>query len=284
MVPNFLHFIWIQGDSGKRFDYGEYLSVVSALLNTTYEVYLHTNLIVAPSNPYDPHKITHSRFHIKHHYMPTEIHGVKARMANLSDIWRIKTLQEYGGIYSDLDIIWFKNLELGVIPPGPVFVSAFENPSYKTAANALLVAEPGYAPFTGLLEEFDNIFRGLSARGITDLTVNPPAGLPKYHTLLWKVTGDFSKANASLMLGKHPFYKNGWRRIGRCLRRAGVTLKPIVDVDALGDTNDRLQLDGITGFHYYATLFDIEQLLELPDFREKAQPVVDYAATLLSSS
>lgn len=281
MIPGILHFIWVQGESSRQPGYGEYLSVMSALKNTSYQVYYHTNL-ASSDNPYDPTKIVHPRFHLKQQEIPLTIHGVKARMANISDIWRIKVLHEFGGIYSDLDIIWFKDAHQLFGPTNPEFVSAYENPSYKTAANAFLAAVPGYSPFGELLASFDNIFRELAERGVTDLTIDPPAGLPKYHTLLWRPTGEFSKAHAGLILGKFPFYRNGWRRIGRCLRRGGVALKPIVDQSLLGDTNDRLQLDDITGFHYYATLYDIEQLLELPDFREKLTPVIDYAAGFLT--
>jgi hypothetical protein len=277
MVPHLLHFVWVQGDGPKTFGYGEFLSVVSALQHTTYHVTLHTNLSATPSNPYCPYRIAHPRFRIQPQDMPLTVHGVKARMANLSDIWRIRVLFEHGGIYSDLDILWFKDVSL----PDAPFVAAYENPAYKTAANAFLASVPGYPPLKGLLETFDGVFHALAAKGVTDLTVDPPTGLPKHHTLLWKTTGNFSKEHG-VLLGKQPFYRNGWRRIGRCLRRAGVPLKPVVTVEALGATNDRLQLDDITGFHYYATLYDIEQVMELPDFREKITPILDAATTFLA--
>ena len=277
MIPRLLHFVWIQGTGPKTFGYGEFLSVVSALTNTTYDVMLHTNLTPAAANPYCPYRIVHPRFRIQRRDMPLAVHGVKARMANLSDIWRIKVLQEHGGLYSDTDILWFGDVSL----PEADFVAAYENPSYKTVANAFLAAVPGYAPLAGLLETFDGVFHALAAKGVTDLTVDPPAGLSKHHVLLWKTTGDFSKAHG-VLLGKQHFYRNGWRRIGRCLRRAGVPLKPVVDVTALGNTDDRLQLKGLTGFHYYATLYDIEQLLDLPDFRELLTPVLDAATTFLA--
>ena len=279
MIPNILHFVWIQGATSRYPGYGEYISVMSALKNTTYDIYYHTNLVTTGGAAYDPTKIVHPRFHLKQHFMPDVVQGVKCRLSLMSDIWRYKVLLEHGGIYSDLDIIWFKNLEPGYIPPGPIFLTAYENPSYKTIASAFLAAEPNFTPIQGLLEQFENILRGLAARGITDITVEPPSGLSRYHTLLWKPSGEFCKEHASLILGKEAFCKNGWRRIGRCLRRAGVPLRPVVEVEALGDTNDRLQFNGITGFHYYATLFSIEQLLELPDFKEQLAPIVDSAAT-----
>ena len=277
MIPPLLHFVWIQGPGPKTFGYGEFLSVVSALRNTTYQVTLHTNLSANSANPYCPHRIAHPRFRIQPQDMPLTVHGVTARMANLSDIWRIRVLLEHGGIYSDTDILWLKDVSL----PEADFVAAYENQAYKTVANAFLAAVPGYAPLAGLLEKFDGVFHALAAKGVTDLTVDPPAGLSKHHVLLWKTTGDFSKAHGAL-LGKQAFYRNGWRRIGRCLRRGGVTLKPVVDQAALGSTNDRLQLRDLTGFHYYATLYDIEQLLELPDFRELLTPVLEAATTFLA--
>ena len=272
MIPNILHFIWIRGD--RDFGKGEFLSVCSALCNTTYDVVLHTDQ-ADNGTPYNPWQIQHPRFRIRPTVFPRDICGVKARMANLSDIWRIRILHEMGGYYSDLDFIWFHDFD---ISESCQFVSAYENPTYRTVANAWMGAVPGFEPLTELLLKFEAVFESLAQRGITDLTTvtNAEAGLPKHHLLLWRITGDFCKSHAEILPRKQ-FYRNGWRRIGRVLRRAGIPLKQTVPTKLLGETNDLLKLDDITGFHFYATFYDIEQLLELPDFAAKMAPVVVFA-------
>jgi hypothetical protein len=274
-IPRILHFIWIQGD--RPFGKGEWVSLMSALKNTGYQVMLHTDMFPEDVKEYDPLTLKMDRYTCVRHLMSHTVHGVKARMANLSDIWRIKVLHEYGGIYSDLDIIWFREVDFG--PFDYRLVTAYENPSYKTAANAFIAAakgDPRLATLEGIL---DGIFESLAKRGITDLTVNPVRGLSKHHVLLWKPTGDFMKANADHIFGKQPFYKNGWRRIGRKLRNLGVALKPVVDLKALEGTDDRIDRRGITGFHYYATLYDYDQIRRIPDLEPLLLPVEVFAET-----
>jgi len=43
MIPPFLHFLWINQGSAE-FGEGEYASIISAIMNTSYEIYLHTDL------------------------------------------------------------------------------------------------------------------------------------------------------------------------------------------------------------------------------------------------
>jgi hypothetical protein len=77
------------------------------------------------------------------------------------------------------------------------------------------------------------------------------------------------------------FYKNGWRRIGRELRRLGVELKPTVDVSLLGNTNDRVSLEGVSGFHHFAELYSAEQVLRIPVVEAAFHPVLDWGHKFL---
>ena len=258
-----VHTIWIHDVSGGRtFGVGEWLSLMSLLRNTTYRVVLHTNLKQGDTPVYDPYKIQHDRFLINHRPYDMMVHGVRVRPANLSDMERIRLLYESGGIYADLDIWWLSDIDLTGY--GQI-VTAYENPSYKTVANAFIVSKTAsWDPFLQLYRQMEDVFRQLAARGVTDLRDNPAVGLSKNHTLLWKLTGDFLKQHDVSILGRRQFYKNGWRRIGRELRRLGVTMNPVVDEALLGNTNDRLSFEGIVGFHYYAGLFTAEQLFMIP--------------------
>jgi hypothetical protein len=273
-VPHTVHTIWIQDPSSNRtFGIGEWLSILSLLKNTDYRVLLHTNLAPGQSE-YDPYRISHDRFLINQCDFNLTWNGVRMRAANLSDIERIRILYENGGIYADLDIWWKQPVEL---PTSHTLITAYENPSYKTVANAFIVArEIGSSVLQEILRQMESRFINLRNRGITDLTANPAEGLSPHHTLLWKLTGDIFKQNGANILGKAPFYKNGWRRIGRELRRIGVEFKPSVVPSQLGNTADHVTLDGISGFHYYAALFTPEQVLRIPIVSDTFQPVLDW--------
>ena len=273
-TPFVVHTIWIQDASSDRtFGIGEWLSIVSLLKNTPYRVLLHTNLQPGHAE-YDPYRIQHERFLINQRNYDLTWCGVRLRAANLSDIERIRILHENGGIYSDLDIWWSQPVEL---PTTHTLITAYENPSYKTVANAFIAArEIGHPVLAEILRQMEARVRLVANRGITDLTANPAEGLSPHHTLLWKLTGDIFKQNGAIILGKAPFYKNGWRRIGRELRRLGTEFKPAVIPSQLGNTNDRVTLAGISGFHYYAALFTPEQVLRIPTVADVFQPVLDW--------
>ena len=279
-VPLTVHTIWIQDPSSNRtFGIGEWLSILSLLKNTEYRVLLHTNLVAGQSE-YDPYRISHDRFLINQRTFDLTWHGVRMRPANLSDIERIRILHEHGGIYADLDIWWLRPLP--DFHPADTLLAAYENPSYKTVANAFLAAQTvGHPVLRELLREMEYRFIALQSSGTLDLTANPATGLSRYHTLLWKLTGDFLKQNHATILGRAHFYKNGWRRIGRELRRHGVALDAVVDQSLLGHTNDRVKLDGIAGYHYYAGLYTAAQALKIPVIEEAFQPVLDWGHQFL---
>lgn len=249
-----VHFVWIQDQ--RPWGLGEQIALLSALKNTTYRVLLHTNL--TPTSGLSPFTITHDRFQIRPREFDFTVEGVRARPANLSDLARIQILYTEGGIYSDLDIWWLRDID---VPEG--VVAAYENPAYRTVANAFMASPPGWPGWLILEEQMRDVFRKLAAKGVVDLRGDTGGLLNvKHHALLWKLTGDFLKSYGATFLGKSHFYKNGWRRIGRAVRRAGGASR--VDPACLGDTADSVSLSGITGFHYYAGLYDAEAVLLIP--------------------
>lgn len=274
-----VHTIWIQDPSSNRtFGIGEWLSILTLLKNTDYRVLLHTNLSAGHAE-YDPYRIIDERFVIKQRNFNLTWHDVRMRAANLSDIERIRILHEEGGIYADLDIWWMGPIDLAATG---YLVAAYENPSYKTVTNAFLASkEPGHPVLKELLRQMECRFISLQHIGMLDLTSNPATGLSRYHTLLWKLTGDIFKHNQASIMPRAHFYKNGWRRIGRELRRLGVELKPTVDVSLLGNTNDRVSLEGVSGFHHFAELYSAEQVLRIPVVEAAFQPVLDWGHKFL---
>ena len=273
-MPTPLHFIWIQDE--RPWGHGEWVSILSALKNTTYRVLLHTNLKAdEPTLPKEisPFGIQHERFMIVQREFQMTIEGVRARAANVSDLERVRLMYTDGGIYSDLDIWWARDLDLFGVP---LPAAAYENPAYRTVANAFLASEPGWPLWKELEEQLLDVFRGLAAKGITDLRGNPGGRLNvKHHALLWKLTGDYLKRAGATILGKRHFYKNGWRRIGRAIRRSMPSESLRVDPAALGETDDAVDLSGITGFHYYAGLYDAHQVMLV-------RPVWDFAEEILT--
>lgn len=279
MATHTVHTIWIQDPSSNRtFGIGEWLSILSLLKNTDYPVLLHTNLAPGQSD-YDPYRINHPNFQINQRAFNLTWHGVRMRPANLSDIERIRILYEQGGIYADLDIWWLRPIDYGAT--GPI-VTAYENPSYKTVATAFIVArEPCNPVFEEVLHQMEGRFVTLANRGMLDLTGNPPVGLSLHHTLLLKLTGDILKQNGASILGRVHFYKNGWRRVGRELRRLGVPMDTVIDTTLLGNTNDYVTLEGVNGFHYFAGLFTAEQVLRIPVIADAFQPILDWGHKFL---
>lgn len=266
-IPRLLHFIWInRGGSGWGWE--QAMSLGSALANTGYDVMLHTDIKPSDSVAYSPYDVSSERLTVIPTEFPERIHGVKMRPANISDWYRIKMLHEHGGLYSDLDILWFREVDFGVptTTGRPMrLCCAYENPSYKTVANAFIAAVPGHPALAELLGLIDEKLARVAACSVDDLTWEPETGISKYHTLLWKLTGDHIKKHADLLFGRQQFYKNGWRRIGRQLRSSGVALGPRVDEKLLGATEDRFQLGGeAVGYHWYATLYPLADQMRCP--------------------
>ena len=228
MIPNLLHFIWIQ----KR-DFGriELLCLKSALKNTPYEIILHTNLKPGEAGIYCPYTLINTKFSIDYQPYSCFYKGVQIRAATLSDILRIQILQEHGGIYSDLDMLWLKPIPKEFMKNS--LLGVWQNQSYKILTNYIIGCEREYN-FSLLLKEFDMIFDFMIQRNVTDIT----GDTIKEHLTLFKSTGAFLKKNASHILKKHYFGKNNWRVIYRFLNEEApestLVLKDICGIHLCG--------------------------------------------------
>jgi len=261
MILPVLHFIWINGS--KDFGLGEYASIQSALLNTSYDVVLHTNLKrTTIKGKYNPYSIRESRFSIAQQEFETKIDGVQLRLANVSDFYRIQFLYEYGGMYSDLDILWLKDIDIDL--KKHKILAGWENPSYKTITNAWIGCEKRYAPLKELLAEFRETLRSLKAKGITDVTGDEKH---KYHVLFFYQTRDFLRKHCDTVIPRAALFKNGWRRIARAFRKARI---PFLHEDQIppSATDDKLNFEDVSGFHYWNSFFPFERLIRLPAVKE----------------
>lgn len=266
MIPKVLHFIWI--NESRDFGEGEYASIQSALRNTSYDVVLHTNILQGTINsPYDPYSIFSPRFSICFD-MFADYSDFKMPVGALSDIYRVKILYDEGGIYSDTDILWFKDTDVDLSACN--FVGSYENdhPRYRTVVNGLMASAPGFAPLLTLIKEMESIIAKHKSRGVYDIR-----DLKRSHWTFFKISTEFVKIAADVMLPQKDFFRNGFRRIGRNLMAKGVVLRPHAAslVAKFNKSKTPVQLDGITGFHYYNYLYDFSDILQLDGLREKLQ-------------
>ena len=241
MIPPTLHFIWISRD--KLFGQGQYHALRTAIRNTSYQVVLHTNLLETDvtaegSNPYTLLGID-DKFLIKHQEFRTDL---PVTAASLSDLYRLEILHREGGIYSDLDMLWFRDIPVDM---NVKLFGAWENQSYKCAVNGLFGMEKGCA---GIPELIANLLGELKRRKKID------------HWIFFKPTTEYIKSHACVMLPQKLFFRNGWRRIGRLLQESGVVLREEL-TSQLGKAKvQKLRFDGIVGFHFYAYYFGWEDI------------------------
>ncbi len=242
MIPPVLHFIWIS--RGRLFGPGQYHALRTAIRNTSYQVVLHTNLLETDATEPDSSPYTllgqSDKFIIKPEVFREDL---PVTPASLSDLYRLEILHREGGIYSDLDMLWFRDIPVDM---NVKLFGAWENQSYKCAVNGLFGMEKG---LDGIPELIGNLLGDLRRKR----KVN--------HWVFFKPTTEYIKSHACVMLPQKMFFRNGWRRIGRVLQEAGVDL-PEELTSQLGKSKaQRLRFDGIVGFHWYAYYFrwvDIE--------------------------
>jgi hypothetical protein len=205
MISSLLHFIWIQQ---RAFGKVEYICIKSALKNTPYLVVLHTNLKPGEAGIYCPYPLQSERFLIIYNDYSLTHRGVAIRAATLSDILRIQILQEHGGIYSDMDMLWLQPIPEEFM--NNTLLSTWQNESYKIATNCLIASQINY-DFSPLLKEFDAIFDSLNKRNKNDISGDSL----KEHLTLFKSTCAFLRNNSSMILKKKYFGKNTWKNVWR---------------------------------------------------------------------
>ena len=225
MIPPILHFIWIQK---KLFSYQEFLCLKSALKNTPYQIKLHTNLRSGEAGIYCPYALQNPRLSIDYQPYSLEYKGIKVRPSTISDILRIQILQQEGGIYSDMDMLWLQPFPISL--ESAHLVAPWQNQSYKIVTNCLIASEKGYN-FSSLLQEYDTIFDSLRKKNISQLDGDNL----KDHLLLFKATSLFLRTHADVLLKKYHFGKNTWRTIWKFLTNQV--------------PENKIVIDGITGIH-----------------------------------
>lgn len=244
-IPKIMHFIWI---NRRDFGEGEYVSVMSAILNTSYKVVLHTDC--KPSQikgKYDPYKIEkkHDKFRIEYvESFPTTIQGVLLPVALISDVYRVNILNKWGGMYSDLDILWLSDLPVELSKMD--LIGTYDLESYKHLTNSFMGCAKGYKPFKELnkltLELLDHEFE----RGNKDMR----EGKTNYFRI-YKLQCGFIKERADFVLPQRVINKNTHARIGRVIKG-----------------EDKLRLTDIHAFNWYNSMYKFEDVKKMPGFKE----------------
>lgn len=223
-----LHFIWY---SKRNFGKGEFYSLLSALKNTTYDVFLHTD---QGECIYDPRALLskYPKLRIIETKFDTKLNGQELHPAFVSDIYRLKILTEYGGIYSDLDVLWLRDLPFEINDKLNCF---WENEAYKIIQNAVIIAPKGFS-FQEYLTMLDEISKKKSIE---------VKGTKSYIVFVRAFSKYVKQQTDVVMHKKVHFYKNGWRKIQRVMEGIG-----------------ELNFDGSSGFHWYNSLCNLDVLLD----------------------
>ena len=245
-IPKTIHFIWI---NRRDFGEGEYVSVMSTILNTSYNVVLHTDIVPNQiKTKYDPYKIMkkHDTFRIIPTTFPADntIHGVILPVALVSDIYRIDILQKYGGMYSDLDILWLRDLpvELSKID----LIGTYDLESYKHLTNSFMGCARGYKPFKELSKLTFDLLDHEYERGNRDMR----EGKTNYFRI-YKLQCGFIKERADFILPQRIINKNTHARIGRVIKG-----------------EDKLRMTDIYAFNWYNSMYKFEDIKKMPGFKE----------------
>lgn len=192
MIPHTLHFIWYE----REIPFSEYQleAIQLALKNTTYDIFLHTNV---------PHKIPSlPRLTVKEY---TFIEKNNIRACSICDIARLDIVGKYGGIYSDIDFFWLKEWDLD---KNLNLVAVYENPSYKIVCNSVFACSPN----TDFSVPIDLIKLEIEKIGDKDITVFSV----KNHLFGMKITGNYFKLKADCIENKRSkFFRNTWRKMER---------------------------------------------------------------------
>ena len=208
MIPDTLHFIWIQKE--KSFGLLEYLSIKSAIKNTNYTIFLHTNLQESLLTLYNPFTLVSERFHIIYRDIDLCIDGLTLTPVLFSDLLRIKILQEYGGIYSDLDMLWFAPIPIDLTSIN--LLGVWQCQKYKNVATYVIASEKGY-DFSNIIDTHKSILQAYRDKGKTEIK---PKSLKEY-VILHRVNANFFRDHADVLLKQKYFEKNTWKNIWRFL-------------------------------------------------------------------
>jgi hypothetical protein len=140
MIPKRIFFILfppLDGKGNRIFSLLHYLAIKSAHdCNPTYEIQLFCKY--EPVGEY--WDMIKDSVDIVFMEPPTEVFGNKIHhVAHQSDVVRLRTLKEYGGIYLDMDTITVKSFDSLLYYPA---VMGFEGRRHTGICNAVIFAEP----------------------------------------------------------------------------------------------------------------------------------------------
>lgn len=223
MIPAVLHFIWIQRT--QLFDRLEYLSIKSALLNTPYKIILHTDALPSGSK-YCPYSIHSDRFEIIYFQFPDSIQSISCKPSALSDYYRLVFCSQFGGIYSDIDILWFKPLPESVLQNN--LFSAWENQPYRVVNSAIFGCAKDF-DFASLFQELHQNLEKLPLTKHKDLSENNNFN----HVYLYKIVSRWLRDNSDLILKRVCFFKNTYYKINKYCSGV-ITDKEVSFKDAIG--------------------------------------------------
>jgi hypothetical protein len=146
----------------------------------------------------------------------------------ITEILRLQILHSEGGIYSDLDMIWFNPIPFDLSEVR--LFAPWQNQSYKRIGTYILGSEKGY-DFSELFTSIDTTLDSLNKKGITSLE-----GLTiKEYLVINDLLAKYFRDKADLHLKRCYFEKNTWKNIWRFL------------TDQLPET--KIVLDNICGLH-----------------------------------
>ena len=267
-----LHFIWI--NKTQTFAEGEYISLLSALKNTSYDVRLHTNLkydTLKEHNPFDLLKSYPSRFEIIDTPMYDEDLFLETNMLQhinwISDIERVRILKEYGGMYSDLDIIWFKDVPEELIKDEK-FVLSWENKSYLIVQDAWMYMEKDWEGADKIWENFLNKIKEIKEN---KLPTSHKKGI-KFRLLFFYIIGEYAKNNNYKILDRKFFFRNNWRRIERACLVQNLPIKN--DTKLTSRNQSTLNFKDACGIHWGNSIFYWSSIKELNDMKPIIEKII----------
>jgi tetratricopeptide (TPR) repeat protein len=138
-APNVVHFIYFGGEGSRPYSYTNYLAVRAA-----YEVQKPDDIIMwCDEEPVDNPNWEAIRPYVivRHVKAPKTISGMELKYQHYqSDVFRLRTLFEHGGIYLDNDLVLTKSLKPLM---GDKIVMGYDAPgTVDSIANAVIIAPP----------------------------------------------------------------------------------------------------------------------------------------------
>jgi hypothetical protein len=116
IVPRIHHVTWLD-KTRTRFRFHHFISVLSVLKFVRPEKIMFWHTIVPEGEYWEEYMKNISAspgvtLEMKKIEAPTEIYGKKIKVVeHQTDIVRLEAVMKYGGVYSDLDVVWLKPID-----------------------------------------------------------------------------------------------------------------------------------------------------------------------------